>query len=750
MAGVVNLVYLLYFCETTKFHKNTNIMKKLTTILALLVGMLSVVGCQPDNPTTPTPEENPAFNIVINRVTKTSVDFSVKPLDKSLPYLLMIIDKETFGSFESEDAYIEDDIEYLQEVAEENDMTLRELLEEMLAVGDVNDSTASLSPDTEYYIYAYHMTYEGEIISELVKKEFKTEGYTFNKDGFEVSVSDVGYNSALVTVTPTSTSTPYFMNVLDEEQYEYYGGNAMAYVRQLEALRSYYLNMDRTTEEMIANLCFIGEMSLEFDELIAGGHYYAYALSVDDDFMACSEVEVVEFVTPKPTPSDNTFTVEIDNIYYDHVEGRVITSNDDPYICSIQHAASLESFDNDEDIYMSYLSSEFNKLNGGIEAALRRGTTDLAELNKLTPSTEYMIVCFGWNGAPTTDMFIHKFTTADINIEDAANLVVDFEITELSYSEMRVECTPSLGAWYFCAVAHKAQLDTYTREEGSVEAAIARMADEEIEYGADYFYCSRADYLMELAGCVGFDTLYFRDLEPNTNYVVYAVAVNIESGEIVSKGYSYKEFTTLEKVVGEATIQFVIGNYYDGSELAEIDAAQFNSCKGQVVVPYEIKTTSADTWYSAYFDGDYIEGDWCEDDDIVAMLVTYGAEMGVENVSVNRTSGIAVLRYDTAYTFMGIAKDAVGDYGKGVLHVVSFSKDGVSPAEEFIASLATPAQLAKSAPAVEANKKRAPVQHQRKTACGVMKAPADIALSKTSKTRNFNPTAGTRFMVVNR
>ena len=95
---------------------------------------------------------------------------------------------------------------------------------------------------------------------------------------------------------------------------------------------------------------------------------------------------------------------------------------------------------------MSYLSSEFNKLQGGIEAALRRGTTNLSELNNLTPNTEYMIVCFGWDGAPTTELFIHKFKTVEAN-DDAKNLVVDFEITHLGYGDMRVECTPSLGAW---------------------------------------------------------------------------------------------------------------------------------------------------------------------------------------------------------------------------------------------------------------------------------------------------------------
>lgn len=723
-------------------------MKRLATTIALLIGLFAMTGCQPDEPTTPTPEEKPAFEIIIDNVTKTSVDFSVKPVDKTQTYVVMVIDKATFDSFESEDVYMDDDMEYFQAMAEEEGMTLSQLLEKILEVGDLQGSASSLSPDTEYYIYAYHLSVNGEIISDLEKTEFKTAGYTFNEDTYEVSVSEVGYNSAKVTVTPANTSATYFMNILDEEQYNSYGGDKMAYVRQLEDLRNYYLNFGKTPEEMIANLCFVGTESLEFDELVAGGRYYAYAMSVDKDFMACSEVEVVEFVTPKPNASANNFSVEVDGIYYDHIEGQVVASNNDPYICSIQLAESLGWFDNDKDVFMGYLASEFNKLSGGIEAALRRGTTDLAELNNLTPQTEYMIVCFGWDGAPTTELFTYEFTTAAADA-NPADLEVEFDIIELGYSDMKVKCTPSVGSWYFCSVAPAAQIDAYVKGEGSVEAAIARLADEEIEYGAYWFDCSRTEYLMDLSGSVGTDTIYFPNLDPETQYIVYAVAVNIESGAVVSEGCSYEEFTTLEKVVSAATIQFEIGNYYDGSALAEIDAEQFNSCKGQVVVPYEIVTTSADTWYSMYSTGDYTE--WgCDDEDIITQLVTYGADLGLEEVSVNRTSGVAVLRYDEVYTFLGIAKDADGNFGKGTLHVVSFNKEGVSPAEEFIASLATPAQLAKCAPTTGASPKRGFAERQREKACGVMKAPADVALRKSDKSLSvaaaFNATAGMRFL----
>ena len=55
-------------------------------------------------------------------------------------------------------------------------------------------------------------------------------------------------------------------------------------------------------------------------------------------------------------------------------------------------------------------------------------------------------------------------------------------------------------------------------------------------------------------------------------------------------------------------------------------------------------------------------------------------------VSVDSTGGIAVLSYDTAFTFLGIAQDWEENFGAGTMQVVTFSRDGVSPAEEFIAA----------------------------------------------------------------
>ena len=56
-------------------------------------------------------------------------------------------------------------------------------------------------------------------------------------------------------------------------------------------------------------------------------------------------------------------------------------------------------------------------------------------------------------------------------------------------------------------------------------------------------------------------------------------------------------------------------------------------------------------------------------------------------MSLNRVSGVAVLQYDAPFTFLGIAEDYDGNFGLGTLEVVTLSRGGTSPAQEFLDAL---------------------------------------------------------------
>ena len=671
---------------------------KLFASLLSAVAMLFAVGCQPEPIDKPDiPDEKPCFTFEILEAGKTTVSFRVTPLAEEMPYVIMLTDKATFETFESEEAFIADDLAWFDQVAMSMGITLEDYLATILTTGVKEDSTDGLAPNTEYYLYAYHLTASGEVVSDFEFKEFKTAALEESDATFEVSVSDISYNKATVNVVPSSTTATYFVNIMSEERLADFGEGDEAYINHLVALRDYYLGMNATTEQMIANLCFAGEKSLTVDDLKAGTKHYAYAIGVDGDFLPNTKAFVIEFETTTAESSALSFEVDFTNFYYDHVDGIVTPSNnDETYICSIQTAESLTWYDSEEE-FMQTLLDDLEWWYGGVETALRTGATDLSTFGGLYPETEYIVVCFGYDETPTTELFTFPFTTTEAS-GNPADLTVEFAIDyeQLSHNTVYVTATPSVGAHYFMSYISTSDLEYYIEEYGSQDAALIAFANEEIDYGADYFWCSRAEYLADMGANLGTYTMMFNQLNPATEYIIYAVAVDINSGDVVGEHVSVSEaFTTLDKVVSSAAVEFEFGNYYDGSALADLDPERFLNCKGYVVMPYTVvPNVDAMNWYTGFYDGDYTE--WgCTDEDIYAELITYGYEWESDLVSLNRESGVAVLQYDAAYTFLGIAEDYEGNFGPGTMNVVTLSREGVSPAQAFIDSLNKQAQFAK-------------------------------------------------------
>ena len=704
-------------------------MRKFFASLLSAVVMFAMVGCNPEPEPEPEPQPEPqsCFTFEILDKTKTFVSFRVTPLELESPYLIMIVDKAYYDTFESVNAYIDDDLAMLYEMANYEGLELEEFLADFLVTGVHEGSSEGLTPATEYYLYAYHMNTHGDVISDLEKITFTTDDLEKADVTFSVNVSEIGYNAATVNVTPSKSTATYFVNVMDEERIAYFAeGGGDAYKNHLVALRDYYLGMNATTDQMIANLGFAGTKSLTVDDLTAGTKYYAYAIGIDDDFLPNTEATVVEFSTLSAEHSNLTFDVDITETFYDHIEGIVTPSNDsEPYVCSIQIAESLDWYASDME-FMETLIMDLEWWYGGVESALHTGPTDLSTLAGLAPETDYVVVCFGYYDTPTTELFTFPFTTAAANgnPEDLeVELMIDYE--SLTHNSVNVTAIPSVGAHYFLSLIPKWEYDYMVEDYGSSDAAIIAFANDEIDYGAYFFDCTRSEYLTDIGATLGRYTMMFNQLDPATEYVAYAVAVDIESGEIASsKAFTSEVFTTLEKIQSNAAVEFIFGDYYDGTELANLDPENFLSCKGYAVMPYGVRTTAGTmNWYTGFYASDYTE--WgCTDDDIYAELITYGYEWDSDSVSLNRTSGVAVLTYDYPFTFLGIAEDENGNFGKGTLEVVTLTHEGTSPAEEFLASLQASAPLQSAAKAVPAKRKEPVKVAKQRMEISAPKAPA--------------------------
>ena len=216
-------------------------MKRLFYLFATVaVSLCTMVACseneEPESPITPPgpePSEFANFDLEIKQVTKESVSFAVNPHDATMTYVALIAEKSYFEEFGSDDLVVDDDLAWFQELADRQAMNLDAYLRTILKKGELQDTEVGLSPDTEYYLYAYGLTEHGEVLTVMDKLAFRTEGLVMTDTTFTIELSDISFNSAKVKVTPSDESTLYFVNVFSEEHYQYYGGDEEAFQNHL-------------------------------------------------------------------------------------------------------------------------------------------------------------------------------------------------------------------------------------------------------------------------------------------------------------------------------------------------------------------------------------------------------------------------------------------------------------------------------------------------------------------------------------
>ncbi len=112
--------------------------------------------------------------LTVSDLTSSSVLLSVAPADATASYYFSAIDKAYFQQFASDVDYIYDDLDYMDYLAVDNDMTVAEVYAAMLSLGADSYEYTGLDAGTEYVAYAYGMDSDGTITAGMIKQEFAT------------------------------------------------------------------------------------------------------------------------------------------------------------------------------------------------------------------------------------------------------------------------------------------------------------------------------------------------------------------------------------------------------------------------------------------------------------------------------------------------------------------------------------------------------------------------------------------------
>lgn len=648
----------------------------------------AVAGCSDDN-TSPAPGHG-NFKLSVTGITTTSCTISVTPKNAEATYIAMLVEKSEFDAFANDAAVIAGDLEDFRAEAEYYGSTLAEHLRTYyLRRGTVAvDIEDELEPGVKYYLYAYGMDENGTATTGIEKIEFAAASVPLVDATFDIRLDELTSASCRMTVDVQPASTHYFYNIIDEAAYIEFGGNDEAFARHMKArMVDVYLDMGRSIEDIYKYMSSTGTDSEVFPGLRAGKKYYAFAVGVNELFQANTEVAVKEFNAPAVEASSNTFTLDITPTY-DGIEGTITTSNDDPYIYYLLDKNFIDYYtdptksdaENDESLMYEIVTmlTDF----GLTDRYLRTGTTQVKETG-YEQDTDYCLLVFGWNEAPTTALTRLSVHT-DAGEADPSKLVVDFEITDETYNGATVHLIPNCGVTYFYDKIEAEYYDRLVAEEGGTDKAVIRLVNESIEFFMDYYgYENKADAAAECAS-IGEEFFTFNDLEPETDYVVFAASLDTATGEVAyPKGFVSRVFTTGKLIISDAFAAFEPGKYYDGDAIADLDP-KYESMRGNAVLTYTVKPNAAAAeWYTNFYQSaGYAD---CDIEFAKMILVEYGYDMGnPDNVSKNLTDGIRILPWNQDYTFLAIAKDAEGYFGNCEARVVNLSKEGASPAQEFV------------------------------------------------------------------
>ena len=512
-------------------------MRVLSTAIALL---FVAVGCKDSDEEIPPPSEKYTFDIAVSDIRVADAVVTVTPSDALATYYCSVVKKADFDKLGSDEAYLDDDIDYLKAQAEKKQLTFKAYLETVIATGSEPIKFVTLEPSTDYYAYVYGITPEGRVTSDLKKTPFTTATPEPTELTFEFKVENITMTAADIAVIPSDDEAPYYFDVIAAAAYEGMSEDEIL-ADVLDAIIPAYLTQgpDGYPAEM-----FEGMLALK-----PGTEYYVYAIGYDaEKEEPTSELQMYKFSTTAPTGEapDLTFSARAGDadgnntstmIYCTAVSEAAVSAKmaclpkqivDD----FIGQGASLENIAdaNGQDVKSEDIAALNAK--GGL------GLTLAGDV--IVPSTDYTVIfkVVSAGGRSTVKSENVSTTSGDVPPSD---LTFSIAVTELKATSAMVTVTPSNDTeTYFFDIQPKKLIDENFADDASL---IAALDETYAKYGG-------------IAGMLsqGEDGYKPTSLTAGTSYYVLAFGYNTAATTAVTR----HEFTTETAATSDLTLSIAI------------------------------------------------------------------------------------------------------------------------------------------------------------------------------------------------
>lgn len=233
------------------------------------------------------------FTVDVANITINSATINVVPPSNET-YLFDVVARLEYEEYATPADFAISRIEMLKGRADAQNRPLTELL----VSGAQSREYDWLSADTRYYAYAFGVTAEGELSTDVVMVQFRTEPYSDepSNNTFDIKLSDITAYGAKIKVTPSNGDFYYFYAIEKAEYEKYESDEAFA--------KSVAQEIKLMSVDVTSNLSTDYD-SHTFNALLKPGtDYYAYALGISGNGVPTTGVTKVAFKTLTPTSDE--------------------------------------------------------------------------------------------------------------------------------------------------------------------------------------------------------------------------------------------------------------------------------------------------------------------------------------------------------------------------------------------------------------------------------------------------------------
>ncbi len=409
------------------------------------------LSCNTDEPTGDTPSPNDKVEGVIRfsdeRSSQRALSLNIISDDPDMEYIVLLAQKKHFilNEIDSQKKLVEDDYFYVQSLAKQYNMEVRDFLQQMgwLVKGNkMGYSAMGLYPDTEYVVYCYgvEFTDEGyEATTEIFYDIIKTAGPVAKQAEFDITCTTDG-NLVDVSIDPNDYDGYYFYLIVPETWREYIPEGEEMDSTHIEMLSNItfdrfnqWQNVDGTP---IEQFCFQGQ-HIHSERLEPNTNYMVVAFAVSDDTtpLLCSVPAVKHFTSGDYAKTSLKLDIEVTDItpYSANLNLRP-SNNSEEYTCIFIAKSQLPLVDSDYQL-MKALANNF-------QPSIFTGPIKNEYLGPLMPQTEYVVLAFGLDGnIPTTDLYQVHFSSLEAT--DGTTQITDIELIKLFDTEEIIAIDPS-------------------------------------------------------------------------------------------------------------------------------------------------------------------------------------------------------------------------------------------------------------------------------------------------------------------